>query len=322
VNAAVTGATGFVGGHLVEALRRRGDSVACLVRTASRAAALRELGCSVVEGCLADARALERMVEGCEAVFHVAGTLAGRSDADFLPVNRDATERLAGVCQQLGVRRFLYVSSLAVTGPAERGRPVDESTTPRPLTPYGRSKRAGEDAVRASGVRFTIVRPPVVYGPRDRQLLRLFRLARHRLMPVLGDGRQELSLVHAADLADALVAATASPRAEGGTYHAAHPAVVTQEELARAVARAVGTRARTIRLPGPVVPPLLFLTGAAARLAGRDPVLSPNKAAELLAPAWTCSSGSLARDAGWRARIALDVGLTETARWYTAAGWL
>lgn len=322
MKAAVTGGTGFVGGHLVDALRGRGHGVRCLVRKPSQAARLSALGCELVEGGLDREHALGSLVAGCDTVFHVAGALAARSEAELLAVNRDGTARLARVARAAGVRRLVYVSSLAVTGPAPRGTVLDESGAPRPVTPYGRSKKAGEDAVRESGAAFTIVRPPVVYGPRDRQVLRVFRLGRRGLVPLLGDGGQELSLVHAADLGEALLAAATSARAEGHTYHAAHPEVVTQEQFVQEVARAVGRSVRTLRLPAAVVRPALAIIGAAAGLTGRSTVLSADKADEFLAPAWTCSTAALARDTGWQARIAIAEGVAATARWYEAEGWL
>jgi nucleoside-diphosphate-sugar epimerase len=322
VNAAVTGAAGFVGGHLVDHLRARGDTVRCLVRSRAQGARLHALGCELVEGRLDDAPVLRWLVEACDTVFHVAGALFARSEAELLAVNRDGTARVARIAREMGAARLVYVSSLAVSGPSRRGTVRYESARPRPITPYGRSKQAGEEAVRASGVPFTIVRPPVVYGPRDRQLLRLFRLARLGVVPLLGDGRQELSLVHVADLADALILAAVEPKTAGGTYHAAHPDVVTQEELARAVARAVGRPAAPLRVPEEWAGPLLALTGGAARLLGRATLLSRDKAPEFLAPAWTCASGALLRDARWEARIGLREGLEGTARWYAAEGWL
>lgn len=322
MNAAVTGGTGFVGGHLVDLLRGHGHGVRCLARKRSQAARLFALGCELVEGGLDREDALGSLVAGCDTVFHVAGALAARSEAELLAVNRDGTARLARAARAAGVRRLVYVSSVAVTGPAPRGTVLDESGAPHPVTPYGRSKEGGEDAVRESGVAFTIVRPPAVYGPRDRQVLRLFRLARRGLVPLLGDGRQELSLVHAADLAEALLAAATSARAEGHTYHAAHPDVVTQEQFVQEVARAVGRSVRTPRLPAGVVRAMLAITGMATRLTGRSTVLSPDKADEFLAPAWTCSSAALARDAGWQARITTSDGIAATARWYAAEGWL
>jgi nucleoside-diphosphate-sugar epimerase len=322
VRAAVTGATGFVGGHLVEHLLERGARVACLARSDAGAAALAARGCRVVRGALEDAAALRALVAGVEVVFHVAGLVAARNEAAFMRVNRDASADVAAACRAAGVSRLVLVSSLAVTGPTLAGRPLDESARPRPVTPYGRSKLAAEEAVRASGAPFTIVRPPAVYGPRDRQWLRLFRLARRGLVPLLGDGGQELSLVHAADLASALLRAAEAPATLGRVYHAAHPATLSQVELGRAIARAVGARVRLVRLPAPLVRAVLFVSGAAAALAGRATLLSPAKAPELLASAWTCTPEALQRDAGWSAAVPHERGLADTAAWYRRAGWL
>ncbi len=319
---ALTGATGFVGSHLLEALARRGDTLACLVRTATLEPPLRALGARVVKGDLADERALADLVDGAEVVHHVAGRVAAPSEAEFLRVNRDGTRRVVEAAARAGVRRLVYVSSLAVTGPTVPGRPLDASGPPRPVTAYGRSKQAGEEEVRAGGVPFTIVRPPVVFGPRDREVLRLFRIARTGVVPVLGDGTQELSLVFGPELADALVAAAVSPRTEGGTYHAAHPDVITQRGFVEAIARAVGRRPRVIALPPPVVRAGLRLSGLVARLRGRASVLDPAKGDELLAPAWACTTAELERDAGWRSRVSLEEALVRTARAYRDAGWL
>jgi nucleoside-diphosphate-sugar epimerase len=320
VNVAITGATGFVGGHLAEALLARGDHVKALARRP--APALAEAGAEIVRGSLDDTPALERLVEGADVVHHVAGVIAARSEAEFLRVNAGGTARLAEAARAAEVGRFVYVSSLAVSGPSARGAPLTEAAAGAPVTPYGRSKHAGEEALVRSGVPYTIVRPPVVYGPHDRAVLRLFRFARRGLAPLLGDGSQELSLVFAADLARALLAAAASPAAEGRAYHAAHPEVVTQRELGQAIGRAVGRTSHAVALPMPVVRTLLAVSGAAARLAGRTTFLEPSKAPELLAPAWTCTSEALARDAGWRAEVGLSQGMEQTARWYYQAGWL
>jgi nucleoside-diphosphate-sugar epimerase len=317
---AITGATGFVGFHVAQAVLARGHKVRALARTP--APELAAAGAEVVTGALEDPSALQRLVEGAEVVHHVAGAIAAQSEADFMRVNADGTARLAEAARAAGVRRFVYVSSIAASGPSARGKPMDEAGTARPITPYGRSKQAGEEAVVASGVGYTILRPPVVYGPRDKSVLRIFRLARGGLAPLLGDGAQELSLIFAADLARALLAAAASPATKSRTYHAAHPEVVTQRELVRAIGLACGRIVRTVAVPAPVVRALITVTAVAARMIGRTAFLEPSKAPELLAPAWTCTSDALARDAGWKAEVALARGLEETARWYGEAGWL
>jgi nucleoside-diphosphate-sugar epimerase len=305
---------------VAKALLARGDRLRALARTT--APDLAAAGAEVVTGALEDPAALQRLVEGAEVVHHVAGAIAARSEADFMRVNGEGTARVAEAARAAGVRRFVYVSSIAVSGPSVRGKPMDEAGAARPITPYGRSKRAGEEAVVRSGVSYTIVRPPVVYGPRDRALLRVFRIARRGYAPLLGDGLQELSLIFAPDLARALLAAAASPAAEGRTYHAADPEVVTQRELVRAIGRACGRTVRTVAVPAPVVRALIAVTAVAARMTGRATFLEPSKAPELLAPAWACTSDAIARDAGWRVEVDLHRGLEETARWYREAGWL
>jgi nucleoside-diphosphate-sugar epimerase len=276
----------------------------------------------VVAGAIEDEAAALALVEGADVVFHGAGLVAARSEAEFFRVNRDGAAALARASARAGISRFVLVSSLSATGPSRPGHPVDEASGPGPVTAYGRSKKAGEEAVRAAGVPLTVVRPPAVYGPRDRSFLALFRTASHGVVPLLGDGEQEITLVHAADLARALVAAGTSAATLGGTYHAGHAEPVTQRALANAVGRAIGRRARCFTLPGPLVRALLGVAGTAARAAGRAPLLDGDKANELLAPGWSCSSEALRRDAGWAAEIPLDRGLADTARAYREAGWL
>lgn len=319
---AVTGATGFLGSHLVAALCRAGAQVSCLVRAPARVADLRDAGCTVVEGDLDSRSALAQLVERAEVVYHVAGSVAAADEAGFLRVNRDGTANVVEAARKAPLRRFVYVSSLSVSGPAPRGTPLADTEDAAPVTPYGRSKQAGEEVVRGSGLPFTILRPPAVYGPADRQFLRLFRLARLGVLPLLGDGEQELSLVHVHDLAEGAIAAAESPVCAQRTYHLTHPEVVTQRALVEAVGRAVGRRVRVFTLSPPAVRQLLRVSGAWARVRRRASLLCPDKAAELLAPAWTCSATGLRRDAQWTADIALDEGLGETALWYRSAGWL
>jgi nucleoside-diphosphate-sugar epimerase len=296
--------------------------VTALVRARARAEPLAALGCRFVDGGLEDQAALDQLVTGADVVFHAAGLVAARSESDFVRTNRDGTAVVARASARAGVGRLLLVSSLSVTGPSRRGHPLDETSGPGPVSAYGRSKQAGEQAARATGVPLTILRPPAVYGPRDRAFLTLFRTAARGVVPLLGDGAQELTLVHAADLARALVLAATSHATLGRTYHAGHPEPVTQRGLAEAVARAIGRRVRMVALPGPLVRGLLGIAGVVTRAAGRAPLLDRDKANELLAPAWTCSSEALLRDAGWSAEIPLERGLAETVRSYREAGWL
>ena len=322
MKAFVTGGTGFVGAHLVQALLHGGDDVACLVRNPAKAQARGWTRVRTVRGDLSDARALREGCAGADVVYHVAGAITARDAADFMAQNRDATANLLEAAQHSPPRRLLYVSSQAAGGPNPPGRPIDETRPPAPVTHYGRSKLAAEVLVRAAPFPWTIVRPPVVYGEWDREVLKVFRVARTGVAPVFGDGRQEISVVHAGDLARAFVAAATTPAAAGRLYYAAHAESTTSAGFVRAIGKAVGKTVRVVRIPAALARGMLWTIGGLAHLAGRATILSADKAHEFLAPAWTCSSEAITKDTGWRAEIALEEGLRKTAEWYRERGWL
>jgi nucleoside-diphosphate-sugar epimerase len=322
MKALVTGATGFVGGHLTEALRRRGDDVTALARSPAKAEALRALGVHVVPGDLHDVPALERAAGEQDVIYHVAGLVAARNEAEFLRANREGTQNILAAAVRAGTSRFVLVSSLAAAGPSARGAPLSGEEIPRPVTAYGRSKLAGEQMVKASPLRWSIVRPPIVYGPRDREILKVFRLARLRIAPVFGDGAQELSAVHVSDLAAALIAVGGSAPTVGGTYTACHPEVFTTAEFGNAIGNAMGRSVTTVRIPHQFGRVVLSLTEIAARLAGQSTILTTDKANEFFQPAWTGDPAPLTRDSGWRAGYDLTRGLADTYQWYRQAGWL
>ena len=322
MKALVTGATGFVGGHLAEALRQRGAEVTALVRSPKKAEALGALGVRALAGDLDDAGSLARAVEGQELVFHVAGLVAARNEGEFMRCNRDGTARLVAAATGAGASRFVLVSSMAAGGPAAPGRPLTGAEPARPVTAYGRSKLAAEAAVTAGTLPWIIVRPPTVYGPRDREVLKLFRMARLGIAPVFGDGSQELSAVHGGDLANALVAAGTAASTAGKIYYACHPEVATSAEFVRAIAGAMGRRLAVVPVPAPVARALLAVTETAARIAGQTTILTRDKANEFFQGAWTGDPSPLSRDSGWRAAHDLKSGLAVTYRWYRNAGWL
>ncbi len=322
MKAFVTGGTGFVGAHLVQALRARGDAVTCLIRSAAKAQRLGWTDVRLVQGDLDDAAALRQGCAGADVVYHVAGRISARDVSDFMRANRDGTANVLEAMPRDAAPRFVLVSSLAAAGPTRPGEPIDEARPPSPVTPYGQSKLAAEVLVRAMATSWTIVRPPTVYGEWDREVLKLFKLARTGVAPVFGDGSQELSVIYAGDLAGALVAVATSPRAVNRVYFAAHPAVTTSRELVRAVGRAVGRAPRIVPLPPSLTRGLLWTIGSLAHLIGRATLLSADKAAEFLAPAWTCRPDALMRDTAWRPTTDLDAGLRRTAQWYRQVGWL
>ncbi len=321
----VTGGTGFVGMHVVDALQAGGHAVRCLVRDPTRARVLfAEPLPELVPGDLDDRDALVRGCAGADAVVHLAGLTAARSRAELFHVNAGGTVALVEALRAAApeLRRYLHVSSLAAAGPADGGAVPELGDEAQPVSDYGRSKLAGEAPVRGLDLPWTILRPPAVYGPRDREFLRLFRAARYGVSPLFGDGSQRLSLVFAHDLADAVVRCLDAESTAGGVYYPAHSVPTTARALVLGIGAALGTRVRILPLPRGVVRPLFWLTGTAARTTGRATLLSADKANEILADAWLCSPAPLAAKTGWRARTDLVDGLRRTAAWYRTVGWI
>jgi len=318
--ALVTGGQGFIGSHLCERLLAAGHRVRVLARPGSSLANLEGLPVETVRGDLGEGD-LAPALAGAQWVFHLAGALKGFREADLMRVNRDGTRRLLAAClAQAPQARFLLVSSLAAAGPSAT-RPRTEADPPLPLTWYGRSKLAAEREVLASGLASVILRPPVVFGPRDRDVLGYFRMARSGLLPVPGAGGRRYSLIYAPDLADGLLRAAETPCAPGTVFHLTGPDR-TWAEFGLGIAAALGRPARVLRLPEPALRLCGHGADLWARLRGRPGIFSSQKVIEMLAPGWVASPDRAAQALGWVAPTALDQALAATVAWYRNHGWL
>jgi len=324
----VTGANGFIGRHLVRRLVERCDRVSCLVRATSCVDELMSDGAQVVTGDVTDLISIERALAVSQAgiVFHLAGlTKALRTD-DFLRVNAGCVESVVAACADRTDKPVLVVvSSLAAAGPCAVGRPRIESDAPTPVSAYGRSKLAGEQAAAryAGVVPISIVRPPIVFGPGDSGMLEMFRpIARCGIHAVPGQGEQCFSLIHVADLVEGLLLAAEKGerlRHNGspgqGIYFMAADDYPTYAELGQAMAAALGKkRATVIHLPRPLVK-LVGLCGDAIGRIRRCPCwVNSDKIAEALAGSWTCSSAKARTHLGWSPAATLADRLHETAK--------
>ncbi|KLI64206.1 NAD-dependent epimerase/dehydratase family protein [Aurantiacibacter marinus] len=299
---ALTGGTGFVGQAVLDEAARRGLSVRALARREQDP----RQGVEWVRGDLSSADALGRLMKGCDTVLHIAGVVNAPDEAGFLAGNVEGTQNVAEAARQADVPRFVHVSSLAAREPG--------------LSDYGRSKRLAEEVVQVSGLDWTIVRPPAVYGPRDTEMFELFRAARWRFLPMPPPGRT--SIIHVDDLARLLLSLLASPPivqdrifepddgAAGGFTH---------KELARAIGKAMGKGVWAPSLPGK------WLAGAARidrALRGEKAKLTPDRARYMSHPDWVSDPEKRVPAAIWEAVIKTDQGLAATAKWYRDTGWL
>jgi nucleoside-diphosphate-sugar epimerase len=317
----LTGATGFVGSHLVEALARRGRKARAVVRSTSDTRHLERHGITPVVADLGDVEGLRRAIGDGDTVLHLAAATRALTAAEFHRVNAEGTARLIdAMAVDGGERRLVYLSSLAAVGPA-RAAPVTADTEPRPLTAYGRSKLAGERAaLEHGGVAAAVLRPPAVYGPRDRDLLPFFRFARWGLAPTAGPPDRPVQLVYAPDLAEAIVAAAESDAT--GVFHVAEPRAYPWTQVLELVAEAVGRRTTRLQVPGALVRAAAAVSEMVARASRQPVIFDRDKARELLAPGWICETEGARRAFGFEAAVPLADGLRRTADWYRGNGWL
>jgi dihydroflavonol-4-reductase len=324
----VTGATGFIGTTLVERLVARGEQVRALVRDPAKAAELRGMGAELVRGDVEVPESLVGAVPDVDVVVHLAGLVKALTRAELFKVNAEGTRALAEAVVRSGRTKFVLVSSLAAAGPSRPGHPRVETDRPAPVSLYGQSKLAAEDALRAfaGSLHGSIVRPPIVYGPRDKEFLpSLFGLAKVGLVAKSGLADKRYSLIHVDDLVDLIVLAAekGAPLDEAGTsgvYFGSDGVEYTWEALAQGALGAMGRRGTVVPVPEFVTWLAAGASSAAARLTGRPAILSLDKMMEIREPAWTCSPEKARRELGWRARVSFVDGMRESIRWYRERG--
>jgi len=323
----LTGANGFVGSHILDRLIAAGVPAVLWLRPRSETGFIAGHlpAVEVRRGTLNDAATLQAALAGVTEVIHCAGATRGLRREELFAANQAGTRKLVQAVNDAGgqVRRFLYLSSLAAGRPGTRVSPAREDDPPAPRSVYGESKRAGElEVANLCRVPFTILRPGGVYGPRDREFLRLFKAAQIGFSPLFGGGRQELSLVFAPDLADVVVRVLDTPSAAQRTLNVAGDEVVTARELALQVASTL--RKGTFRLWLPRAALNLVCLGAAtwANLTRRPTILAHGKQGELTAPGWVADVTGLRTVLGGVCPTRIEDGLEATRRWYAGNGWL
>ena len=322
----LTGASGFVGSHILDCLRARGLATVLLLRPTSSkqfiASHLPEV--ELRPGSIGDPESLRQAMAGITHVIHCAGATRASRVSGFYEVNQAGTRNVvSAVNGQAGrVQRLVHISSLAAAGPALRDTPAREGDPPHPVSEYGKSKLAGELEVRdLCRAEYVILRPPAVYGPRDAEFLRLFKAVKHHLLPKPG-GAQALSLVFVPDLAETVVTCLTHPTAAGKTYFVAGREIVTAQSLGEEIASQMHARTLPLPLPTALLWPICLAREVLSRLTGKPSVLSLQKFAELRAPGWVCDPTRLERETGCACTTTLDRGVAQTLTWYQQHHWL
>jgi dihydroflavonol-4-reductase len=324
---ALTGASGYTGGRLLEALRLRGDDVHVLVRPSSPAGPrLAAIAARLVPGDLSDTAAIDALVDGCDAVVHVAAVYrtAGHPDDYYREVNVRGTERLLEAAARRGVRRFVHTSTVGVHGDVKRP-PADETAPIAPGDVYQRTKAEAEALAlryhRERGVPVAVVRPGAIYGPLETRLLKLFRAIARGRYAVVGSGRSFYHPVYVDDLVRGYLLALERPEAVGEPFLICGPQYVSQDDLAALVAKHTGGRVLPFHVPARPLQAAGAVVEALCVPFGIDPPLHRRRV-----DFWTKSRAFTIEKArvrlGYEPRVSLDEGIARTAASYREAGWL
>jgi nucleoside-diphosphate-sugar epimerase len=341
--ALVTGSSGFIGRHVVRALLQRGYTVRTLRRSSSTPSKPRQsvrwpwltpnpkpvtedppIGrLEAVRGDLTPDD-VTRAATGARVVYHLGGLTRAATEAEFMWANAEGTRAAALGAARAGAR-LVYVSSLAAAGPGTPSDPRRETDPPAPITTYGRSKLEGERRVtEVAGLiplAYSIIRPPGVYGPGDKDFLFAFQAAKFGVFPILGDPERAYTLVFVHDLVRGIIEAGERPEALGKTYFLGHAEPVRWGGILEMLARLFDKPYRPLPLPNAALE-LAANLGEAGQVFGRVGLINKSRQRDLTAPGWVCDSSRIQTDLGITAPTGLEQGFRDTRDWYAIQGWI
>ena len=300
---ALTGATGFIGNRVARRLVASGCKLQALTRATSDRSRLSGFNIQWVEGALEDVDSLRRLVRGVDAVVHCAGAVRGATQAHFDCMNVNGVARLVrAAVEQHPLPRFLLISSLAAREPG--------------LSYYAASKRQAETVLagHAGSMSWSVLRPPAVYGPGDREMLPLFRWMARGVAPLVGSDSSRVSLLYVDDLAEAVIKWLRNKNCSQAVFelHDGRPAGYSWQDVIDTIEHLTGKRVRSVKVPLAVLKTVSSLNLSAARIFGYAPMFTPGKLRELRHPDWVCDNTAFTRKTGWTPQVSLEEGLRRT----------
>lgn len=319
----ITGATGFIGSHLVEKLLTLGYSVSCLVRSSSGLKWLEGLNVRYVYGDFSVKDSLKDAVKDCDYVFHLAGLTKTNRAEEYYSINSTGTQNLIEAVAEtsLDIKRFVYLSTLSAAGPVRNSKAPDEGEEPCPVSDYGKSKLRGEEAVLklSDKVPVSIIRPSAVYGPRDREFFLIFKFIRNRFLPYWGNGH--ISMVYVDDLIKAMLLVAVNEKAVGEIFHISDGVSYSNNEIIDEISSALDVRAVKLKLPKSALAAVGFMGDGISMISGKKSMINRDKVKELKC-SWACDIAKASGNLGFQPTIGIRKGIKWTADWYRIHKWL
>lgn len=323
----VTGATGFIGSHLVERLLEKNCRIKCMVRKTSNLHWLEGKPVEYVYGDLFKNDVLADAVKDADYVYHIAGVTFAKRKEEYFRGNSKATRNFIDVCYNTNpkLKRFVFISSQTAVGPSpDRDHPVNEQTEYHPITTYGRSKMEAEKAVieHFDKMKCTVIRAPAVYGQRDVAILEYFKAMNLGLQALIGFSEKLVSLIHGIDLVDGIILAAESQKAISQIYFISSEKFYSWSEVGELTTRLIGKKNIKIKIPHFAV----YTVGAFAQFfsafSKKPAILNLEKCRDITQNYWTCSIDKAKRDLGFKEKISIEEGIRQTIEWYRKEGWI
>ncbi len=323
----VTGASGFIGSHLVDELLKKNYKIKCLVRKTSNLRWLKDKPIKFVYGDMFSTEVLSEALKDVDYLYHIAGVNFAKTKKEYFTGNTDATRSLIEVCYKVNpeIKRFVYLSSQTAVGPSpDKNHPVNETTDYHPITTYGRSKMEAEKVVMEyfDKMKCTIIRAPAVYGQRDPAILEYFKAVSRGLQALIGFQDKLISLIHGVDLVRGIILAAESDVAVSEIYFITSEKFYTWKEIGALTSRLIGKRTVRIKIPHFAV----YTVGAFAQLLAmfskKPAVLNIEKCKDITRQYWTCSPEKAKRELGFKEKNEIEEGIKQTIEWYRKEGWI
>lgn len=322
----MTGGTGFIGSHLVEALIKRGIEVRCLIRNKNDLKWLRGLSVELIEGDLKDRISLFRAVKGVNQILHLAGVTKAVKEETYYEVNATGTKNLLDACLKVepSLEKFIYLSSQAASGPCNHNGKKREEDPCLPVSPYGRSKRKGEEFLleQIHQFPFLILRPSVVYGPRDRDVFAFFKILSKGINPIFSGPGQQISLCYVQDLIQGILLASESKDLQGEIFFLSDGHIYRMDQIGDIFAEAIGLKVYRIRIPSGILYGIAFFSELLSKISQKPPLINRGKWEEMVQKNWVCDITKAETLLGFKPRVSLHEGVKITYEWYRKEHWL